>query len=125
MKTTYTANYYKSNYETFLNNPDGYSRRYYMNLEKDLNDLMKPFKESGLAVEAVEGIKKIYAEKVAATAKKELLNTKAMVERLQTGKSTLGFTSMRQEINAKHDIIQRFEFNCYQLSVFKKKYNIN
>lgn len=73
---------------------------------------------------AKDAVIKMTAKRVADTAKSELLKTKRMITEIKEGRAALGFISKTQEISEWHDINEGFEFSCYMLSQFMKKYNL-
>lgn len=128
MKTEYTERYYRSVWDEMLSRKDS---RNYMNLEEDLENLMKPYLEydfpgvpQSCKEQAIVAIRKEIAKRVYNDAKNDLLKLKNTVVSLKSGKSCLGYTSEAQEIRERADLFKRFEFNCLQLADFRKKYNI-
>ena len=119
MKTLFSEDYYRSNWERFIKEVHG---EHYINLEAELERSLEIFKE--LPAEAIEMLKKIEAKKIVdkatTLAKKEMTIVKA----LESGEATLGYTTQIQEIHARAELRQRFEFNCLQLADFRKKYGI-
>lgn len=122
MKPFHTENFYKKFWDEFIN--DRYDRNY-MNLEEDLEKVMEVY-EKTLAdyPQVIETFRTKHASDIAEKAKSELLETMAMIKRLDAGETSLGYTSVFQECQEMKKLKDRFEFNCYQLSVFRKKYNI-
>lgn len=100
--------------------------RDYMNLEEDLETLVKPYLSLQLEYreQALEVIRREMAKRVCNVAKVDLLKTRDMVTELKSGKASLGNISRRDEIREMHDLVQRFEFNCLQLADFRKKYGV-
>ena len=121
MKTEYTEGYYRSIWNEMMN---GRGARHYMNFEEDLEALMKPYSQHGFPEQAFEVIRKEMAKRVCSAAKEDLLKIRETVLALRSGNASLGNVSMRDEIVGRHELIQRFEFNCLQLADFKKKYNL-
>lgn len=65
-----------------------------------------------------------YAQRIADDAKDQLIKKMYMIKRIENGEASLGYTTYVQEISAKHDLVEGFEFSCYMLSEFKKKYSL-
>lgn len=117
MKARFSEDYYKENWERFIKEThDGD----YINLEEILQYKMSIYSE--LPQEAFEMVEKIEAKKIADKFTAELKERMKMVSAIESGKSGIGYTTQIQENREKDRIITRFEFNCYQLTVFKKKY---
>ena len=68
---------------------------------------------------------RVMAEQVAKAAKEELLKKMSMIKAVKSGRASLGFTTVQQETREWHDLNEGFEFSCYMLAEFKKKYGIN
>lgn len=121
MKATHTKEYYEK-YKTVL------SERYKKDCdyEHDLLILLPDF--SLLPAEAREKAEavaiKMYAEKVVETAKQKLIERMRMIQDIKVGRASLGYTTANQEVRAWHDLNEGFEFSCYMLAEFKRKYNI-
>ena len=47
-----------------------------------------------------------------------------MIQDIKAGRASLGYTTASQEVRAQHDLNEGFEFSCYMLAEFKRKYNI-
>ena len=120
MKNHYSEEYYRTNWERFLKKVPG---KHYVNMEQDLNQYMKAF--SNLPDDAIEVIRNVKAKDLAETMLKLVIEEMKTIKDIESGISSFGFTTRSQEISYTHDFIQRFEFNCIQLSDFKKKYNID
>ena len=116
-KTTHTKEYYEK-YKAVL------FERYKKDCdyEHDLLILLPDF--SLLPAEAREKVIKMYAEKVAETAKQKLIERMRMIQDIKAGRASLGYTTASQEVRARHDLNEGFEFSCYMLAEFKRKYNI-
>lgn len=117
MRSHYSEEHYRQNWERLIkksNNPN------YINLEAELADRMSIYK--GIPSEALETIRHIEAEKIAETCKVLVMKQMETVKELESGKASLGYTTKFQEVQAMHEIVERFEFNCLQLADFKKKY---
>lgn len=121
MKATHTKEYFEKHKAALFNR-----YRKDCDYEHDLSILLPDF--SLLPVEVREKAEavatKMYAEKVAETAKQELVKRMRMIQDIKAGNASLGYTTMCQEVRAWHDINEGFEFSCYMLAEFKQKYNI-
>lgn len=115
MKARFSEDYYRSNWDRFIKETNDSD---YINLENKLQYRMSIYKD--LPVDALEKIEKIEAQRIVDEFSAELKARMTMIKDLESGKSSLGFTTQMQENREKCRIISRFEFNCYQLSVFKK-----
>lgn len=121
MKATHTKEYYEK-YKAVL------SERYKKDCdyEHDLLILLPDF--SLLPAEAREKAEavviKMCAEKVAETAKQKLIERMRMIQDIKSRRASLGYTTVNQEVSAWHDLNEGFEFSCYMLAEFKRKYNI-
>lgn len=114
MKAVHSEKYYRDNYENFIKKTNDND---YMNLESELESELNIFD-----TDVIEKIRPIYAKKIYVKASKILKERMMMIQHLQSGKSSFGYTTQNQEIHEMHRIVQRFEFNCIQLADFKKKY---
>lgn len=125
MKAVYSKEFWQSRWDKMMERVPGDS---YMNLEEDLNREMKPIeealKETNISVteESYKAILRLKAKGVADKAEKKCKEQMAMIQRINRGESSLGHTTKQQEIHEFAELHKRFEFNCYQLSVFKEKY---
>lgn len=117
MKTLYSESYYRQNWGRFIKVVSG---KHYRNLEAELQHQMSIYKE--LPQEAINLLVKIEAQKIANSCETLVLEEKQTLKDLEDGKASLGYTTRNQEIQAKSELHQRFEFNCLQLADFKKKY---
>lgn len=97
-----------------------------MNLEKDLHDEIKIYEGiEGFPVDALPIMKRKFAEKIATDAEAILKKHMNVVKKIRTADKTgysLGYTSVVQETAARAEYVRRFEFNCWQLAQFKRKY---
>lgn len=117
MKTTHTKEYYER-YKAVL------FERYKKDCDYEHDLLILLPDVSALPVEAREKVIKMYAEKVAESAKKKLVERMQMIQDIKVGRASLGYTTENQEVSAWHDLNEGFEFSCYMLAEFKRKYNI-
>ena len=116
MKAQYSEQYYRNNWERFIKKSND---KDYMNLEYALDYKLKIF-ESDVA----EKLRVIYANEIYTSAIKHLKDTMITIQDIQSGKTSLGYTTKSQEISEMRRMIQRFEFNCLQARDFKEKYSI-
>lgn len=119
MKLRIPAAVYKENWSSFM---AAYSDT--ADLESKLENTMKAYREHNLPEQAISIIAKMEAQKIAEACKKDLLQKKQSIEDIESGKATLGYTTMLQEIAARRELIERFEFTAINLAIFKKKYEI-
>lgn len=119
MKARFSEEYYKTIWnrmlETDKNNSD------YLNLEEELDMYVLSMKDQ-LPTEAYNQVRRFYAAKVVESAEKVCYKMMDVVKRYRAGKCSFGYTTEQQEIHAWYEYQLRFEFNCYQLKVFKSKY---
>lgn len=66
----------------------------------------------------------IQAKKVYEVEKAELMKKMKMIKDIKAGRASLGYTSRTQEVNAWHDMNEGFEFSCFMLAEFRKKYGV-
>ena len=115
METRHTEQYYRKYWADYIkptNDP------HYLNLEESLDKHMAIFTdlpEAALSILRKQEAKKI-AEETTALLKEDMKIAK------QIDTCSFGYTTMAQEVAAKRNFIERFEFNCLQLADFKKKY---
>lgn len=120
MRSTFSEEYYRMNWEKFIQEVPG---EHYINLEAELEHTLEIYKE--LPAEAIEILKKIEAKKIVDKAIELCKKEMATVKALEAGEASLGYTTQTQEIQARGKLVRRFEFNCFQLAEFKKKYGIS
>ena len=121
MKASHSEKFYRENWEHFIKNTSNVN---YINLEQDLKEALKPYKDLEIPKESFDIITKVEAEKIYKKAVDFCKNEMIVVKKLNTNNCSLGYTTDVQEINNRYELITRFEFNCLQLADFKKKYNI-
>lgn len=117
MKARFSEEYYRTNWDRFIKETNDGD---YINLEHKLQYRMSIYKD--LPTDALEKIEKIEAQKIVDDFTGELKKRMKMINDLESGKSSLGYTTKIQEVHEMGRIRQRFEFNCIQLADFKKKY---
>lgn len=121
MKATHTKEFFeKYEAELFMK----YKKQ--CDFENDLAMLMPDFDmiPEEYREKAKSVVIKMEAEKVAKVATEELVKKMHMIEEIKSGHASLGFTTMVQEVSHMHDLVEGFEFSCYMLAQFKKKYKI-
>ena len=121
MKAQYTEDYYRANWDRFIKEVPG---EHYINLEQDLENSLSIYKDVELLADALEILRKTEAKKIVQKCKELVYKEMALLKNLDAGKASLGYTTEIQEIRARTELRQRFEFNCYQLAQFKKKYDL-
>lgn len=121
MKAMHSEQYYRDNWDSFIKKVPGTN---YINLEADMQILMQPFIDAGLPDEAIEILKKQNAQVVVDKCKQLVYSELYVIQRIEAGESSFGYTTEIQENKARSDYRLRFEFNCLQLSDFKKKYGV-
>jgi len=117
MTTLFSENYYKTNWDRFIK-PVTHS--WYVNLEGELSHEMSIFKD--LPKEAIDKLESIYAKKIIDKYTQEFKKQMAFVKDLKANKISLGNIYECNEREQRHDLITRFEFNCYQLKVFTENH---
>ena len=100
----------------------GEDQRFYANLENQLVRALAVYKD--LPEVAVKYVQRMEAENIAKRCKQRMIEMMVMIKRIISGESSLGYISKSQEISARHELIQGFEFTCLVLREFKKKYDI-
>lgn len=123
MKLTYTTEYFEK-YKDVL-----YSKYERMcDFEYRLSILLPDFSNLDIPEEhrlkAIEVVTAMTAKRVADHSKEELKKKMRMIEEIKSGRASLGYISVTQEIRAMHDLVEGFEFSCYMLSLFIKKYGV-
>ena len=122
-KALFTENYYRENWSRFIEKVPG---EQYRNLEKELQARMAWMSHipdgTKMDVTALETIKRIEAKKIADSCEALCRKNMQTLKDLEMGKASLGYTTHRQEHEARFNFRTRFEFNCLQLADFRKKY---
>ncbi len=129
MKATHTKAYYDKYREEFFKK---YREELFKKYSKEcdyehkllilLPDLSALPAEQKAKAETV--VTKLTAEKIANSAKQDLIEKMRMIQDIKSGRASLGYTTEQQEARAMHDLIEGFEFSCFMLSEFKSKYGI-
>ena len=91
-------------------------------MEADLALLMRGFEEAGLPEEALIVIRKQQAQKIADKVKEMVQEDLSLAKKVDAGTADFGYTTERQETEARFRFRTRFDFNCLQLADFRKKY---
>jgi len=126
MKAVHTREYWASRWDEMIRK---ISDNQYMNLEAELAKKMECIDEGLKAAEAsitaeqYEAIKRIQAQPIIEKATAKCREQMAMIKRIDRGESSLGGGNKAQRIRIEADARARFEFNCYQLAVFREKYS--
>ncbi len=117
MKANHSKEFYLDNWTRFIEKTN---ERDYMNLEADLERTMATFDGAGLNDKAIEIIRNVKAQEI--IKKVEVLVRERMqtIKDLESGKSSLGYTTQIQENAARAKMRDRWEFNCLQLAMFKE-----
>ena len=123
MKPLYKEAYYRKYWDEYLK-PDNSIGKHYINLEGDLAGLLDMYREYGVPEEAIIAIKKTKAQELADACKAVVHEELGVLKRILSGESSFGYTSEFQEVRARAEYRERFDFNCLQLADFKKKYGL-
>lgn len=118
MKTMYTIEYYIRNEEKFV------GKRGTVNPEKELTNKLSAFAKETFSSEQWKIITQTLAKQVANTITAQLLEDKKLYQNVRETPSCLGYASKLQETQEAARIVTVFEYNCYKLSQFKKKYDL-
>lgn len=117
MKTNFTKEFYEEHFDRFIKESK-------MNLEEDLTFNLKFLEGLEIPEDVIEKIRNSYAKEIAEKAEKELKERMKIVKGLENGSVSLGYTTQIQETRETSRYIRIFEFDCYQLSKFRKDHNI-
>ena len=120
MKTLHSEEFYKENWDRFIKEVPGAD---YINLEKELARELAMFAE--LPAAALNILKTQKAQEIAKRCLTLVKNEMAVVQGLERGEVSFGYTTQGQEIRARREFVTRFEFNCLQLKVFKTKHGVS
>ena len=118
MKTMYTIEYYARNEEKFV------GKRSTVNPEKELANKLSAFVREAFTNEQWGIITQVFAKQVANTVTAKLLEDKKLYQKVRKNPDCLGYTTKLQETQEAARIVTVFEYNCYKLSQFKKKYDL-
>lgn len=115
----HSEKYYYANWDKFLEEtPLEHCR----NLEKELTRAMEVYKRNGLPAELLQSVQAVEAHRIAESCEKMVREQLPTVKKIIEGTAAFGYTTKRQEIEARYHFRQRFDFNCLQLRDFKAKY---
>lgn len=123
MKALHSKEYYRSIWNEMLATARG---EHGVNLEKELSDKLKSYEETfkeipkDAAAQALELIKAQVVKQIIEATTKLVLEEMAVIENIEAGKASFGYTTDSQENEARYNYRIRFEFNCLQLADFKK-----
>lgn len=122
MTARFPEEYYRKHWDEFLrpqgNDPD------YINLEGRLAKEMAVYEQAGIGGEALEKIRCTKAGELAEYCTALVREQMRVEKMLEAGETSMGFTTERDERDARRDHRTRFEFNCLQLRDFKEKYGL-
>ena len=119
MKPLFSEEYYRKYWEQFLVRVPG---KHFVDMEKDLSFSMKVYESLGLSEDAVSKIREIEAKKIADRVTLLVRDEMRVLMDVEAGRSSFGYTTQMQEIQARAEFHKRFEFNCLQLRDFTNKY---
>ena len=122
MKALFSEDFYYEFWDKFLEPIPGDD---FINLEGEIQKTEKWLQESGIPEIAWSVVVKQEAQKLADKCKAMVLRERQIIRDIDAGIATFGYTTRRQEIEARGDFRKRFEFNCLQLRDFRKKYGVN
>ena len=130
MKPLFTEEFYTTHWDHFLDpmstphcTPLEHSDDY-INLEGELAHTMEGYKQLGLPEAALPTIEQMEAKKLAERGREICMRQLKTQKELDAGTACFGYTTHRQEIEARGDFRKRFEFNCLQLKLFKQNHNL-
>jgi len=127
MKATFTREHWAAKWDEMMKWVPGDQ---YMNLEAELAREMKYIDEGLKAADAhiteeqYKALQRIKAQLIIEKATAKCKEQMAIVKKVKAGKASLGGVTELQVIHFRHQYFERFEFNCYQLAVFREKYGI-
>ena len=126
MKAVHSKEFWASRWDEMINTRC--ASDLYMNLEAELAREMKAIDEGlkaadvHITAEQYKALQRIKAQPIIEKATAKCKAQLSLAQRIQSGKAQFGYTTQLQEIHARYEYLERFEFNCYQLSVFREKY---
>ena len=122
MKSLYSREFYEKNWDRFIKRVPGDT---YINMGEELDREMKAFREADLDEQALSVIEKMMAKKIYDKAMHLVRAMMRTIEDVEAGRSSFGYTTQTQEIQARADYRKRFEFNCVQLAHFRERYSFS
>ena len=121
MKALFSEEYYRKYWKSFLVPVPGED---FVDLESELGAAMKVYKESGISESALAVVEKMEAKKIAEKCNQLVHKELKTLNEIMSGKASFGMTTQLQETQKRGEFRRRFEFNCLQLSDFRKNHNI-
>ena len=121
MKAWFSEEYYRTNWDRFIERTVG---EHWFDLEGSLKSYLEELQKNGMPGEAIPVVGRIKAQELAAECEKVCREDMATIKRVEAGTSGFGYTTKRQEHEARWRFRTRFEFNCFQLREFKKAHNL-
>ena len=118
MKTRYSAEYYEKNAKQFD------EKNGVVHPNEELENRMSAFSKADFSEQDLEKITQVMAEQLVEQLQKKLVVQKALYTKAIENSSCLGYTTKTQETQEAHRIVTIFEYTCYPLAQFKKKYNL-
>lgn len=118
METLFSVEYYKK-HENELKNLRGV-----INPEKEFHEVMSVFDKSLFPEKEYQKIQLVMAKRVSEKSKSTLLELKKTYVKVRIDSGCLGYTTKIQEVQEAGKIVRAFEYSCYLLSEFNKKYNL-
>ena len=119
IKMLFSEKYYRDNWNRFKSES-------HMNLEEELEHRTRIYKTIDIPEDAKQQVldimSKKYAEEIIAKAEAELQETADMINRIENGEATLGYTTQTQENRAMYRLVTQYEFNCIQLDDFRREH---
>lgn len=114
MKALHTENFYRKYWGEFQSKSK-------MNLDRELKWRTDGMNDV-LDAENLKRAMKVVAKLIADEAEAELRKTMKMVQDLEAGRSSLGYTHELQEVAEMARLRRMFEFDCLQLRDFREKW---
>lgn len=122
MKPVHSKEYFEKYKESLF---EKYKRE--CDFEYEMRLLLPDF--SAMPSEIVEKVKpmleRVAAKKVCLLAEEKLIRDMHVIKEIKSGRASLGYVSLTQEVRAWADMNECFEFSCYMLGEFKRKYAIS
>ena len=122
MKPVHSKEYFEKYKETLFKK---YKKE--CDFEHEMQLLMPDFSSmpGDVAEKAKPMLERVAAKKVCALAEEKLFHEMRTIKEIQNGRASLGYISLTQEVRAQAEMNECFEFSCYMLGEFKRKYAIN
>lgn len=122
MKALFSEDFYYKFWDMFLEPVPGDD---FINLVGEIQKTENWLRESGIPELAWPVVIKQEAQKLADRCKAMVMREMKTIRDIDAGVASFGYTTHRQEIEARGEFRKRFEFNCLQLRDFKAKYELN